>query len=261
MLSASATNLLAICILATIGTALVVYTVVAVRRFPMTTPQTLLYAYNVLMTRVVWRARINGRLPIAPGQGAVIVCNHRSPVDPSFIEVATDRVVHWMVAKEYCQHPILGRMLKACEVIPVSRGGIDTSATKTAIRYAQDGELVGIFPEGRINVTDRVLLPGRPGAAMIALKARVPVVPCYVSGSPYNGTSWGSLVMAAKVNFTFGRPIDVSEFYDRHGDREVHQELTRRFMSEIARLAGQEDYQPELAGRFYKPGMARRESA
>jgi hypothetical protein len=36
----------------------------------------------------------------------------------------------------------------------------------------------------------------------------------------------------------------------------VLEELTRRFMREIATLAGQPDYEPTLAGRFYKPGQA-----
>ena len=37
-------------------------------------------------------------------------------------------------------------------------------------------------------------------------------------------------------------------------DREVLENLTRRFLREIARLGGEPDYEPELAGRFYKPG-------
>ena len=160
-----------------------------------------------------------------------------------------------MVAKEYCDNPVLSLMLSAVEAIPVSRGGIDTAATKVAIRHAREGGLVGILPEGRINVTDQLMLPGRPGAAMIALKARVPVIPCYVHGAPYDGTAWGCLLMPAKVTLTVGQPIDISEYYGRE-DREVLEMLTLRFMREIANLAGHPEFQPRLAGRFYKPGLA-----
>lgn len=101
-------------------------------------------------------------LPIRPGHGAVIVCNHRCPLDPSFIAMAVPRVVHWLVVREYCEHPIMGPLLRICEIIPTNRGGTDTAATKSAIRLAAAGELVAIFPEGRINISPEILLPGRP---------------------------------------------------------------------------------------------------
>ncbi len=82
-----------------------------------------------------------------------------------------------MVAKEFCVHPAMSWFFNTMQAIPVNRRGVDTAATKLAIRYASQGDLVGLFPEGRINDTGALLLPGRPGAALIALKARVPVVP------------------------------------------------------------------------------------
>ena len=93
-------------------------------------------------------------------------------------------------------------------------------------------------------------------AARVALKARVPVIPCHLSGSPYDGTYWGCLFMSARVRLTVGQPIDVSAFYGRHKQREVLEMLTKRFLAEIARLSGAEHYQPELAGRFDKPDPA-----
>ncbi|OHB83480.1 MAG: hypothetical protein A2V98_05160 [Planctomycetes bacterium RBG_16_64_12] len=234
----------------------VLYLGLLLLRSPFTPVQSFLYGLNILLTRILWGARISGRLPVAPGEGAVIVSNHRSSIDPSFIALATDRVVHWMVAREYWRIRILGWFFRVCAAIPVSRGRVDTAATRSAIRLAQNGGLVGLFPEGRINTTDRLLLPGRPGAALIALKARVPVVPCYVSGSPYDGTYWGCLFMSARVRLTIGRPIDLSEYYGREKEREVLETLTRRFLMEIARLAGAHDYPPELAGRFCQPGPA-----
>ena len=121
------------------------------------------YPFNYVMARVLWRAEVTGQLHVTPGQGAVIICNHIGPIDPSFIALATDQIVHWMVAKEYCVHPAMSWFFKIMQAIPVNRGGVDTASTKLAIRYAAQGDLVGLFPEGRINDTGRVLLPGRPG--------------------------------------------------------------------------------------------------
>ena len=256
MFTPAATEVLAIGILFLIGLGVLSWATVRVRRSPFTGAQTAAYVLLYLVVRVLWRSQITGRLSLPRDQGAVIVCNHRGPLDSFSIALTVGRLVHWMVAREYCVHPAFGWFLRICGVIPVSRAGIDTAATKMAIRHAREGRLVGLFPEGRINTTGQVLLPGRPGAAMIALKARVPVVPCYIAGSPYDGTVWRCLFMPAKIRLKVGRPMDISEFYGRDNDRDVLEDLTRRFLAEMAKLAGCSDFQPKLAGRFYKPGLA-----
>lgn len=252
MLSATANYILAIAALIGLGLCLVLWAVAVYRRFSLTPPQAALYLLNVVLTRILWRVSVSGPLPEPSGGGAVVVCNHRAGIDPCFIEVTTRRVVHWMVAKEYWSLPVLGWFFRTCEAIPVSRGGIDTAATKAAIRYARQGELVGMFPEGRINHTDRVLLPGRSGAALVALRARVPIIPCYIHGSPYGGTIWSSFFMPAKVRVEIGQPIDLSEYFGREKDRELLELVTKRLLKEIAALGGVGDHQPELAGRYYK---------
>ncbi|MGO8690360.1 MAG: lysophospholipid acyltransferase family protein [Thermoguttaceae bacterium] len=254
MLSSFDIDVLATALLAALGLAVAALGVVRARRSPLTALQAALYGLNYLLTRILWRLEVRGAMPIPAGQGALVICNHRSPVDPSFIQVATgQRVVHWMVAKEYCEHPLLAWFFRATQAIPVSRGGIDTAATKLAIRLAEGGELVALFPEGRINVSEALLMPGRPGVALIALKARVPVVPCYCEGAPYDGTMLGALLMPARVRLVIGPPIDISPYYGRENEREVLDELTLEFLRAIARLAGRPDFEPSLAGRSYKP--------
>jgi 1-acyl-sn-glycerol-3-phosphate acyltransferase len=187
-------------------------------------------------------------------QGAVIVSNHRAGVDPLFIAMTTPRPVRWMVAREYCELWTVGWGFRILQAIPTNRAGIDTASTRMAIRLAEQGELVGMFPEGRINKTETLLIPGRPGAALVALKARVPVVPCYVSGSPIRESPFSSFLMRARVRVIVGEPIDLSPWYDRDDDRTAHEELTLLFMKEIARLAGRDDFEPQLAGKRWKPG-------
>ena len=246
---------IALAILAAFVVALVVSAIISWRSTPYTFGQWFIYLLNTFFTRVLWRTKVIGTLDLPDNQGAVIVCNHQSGIDPLLIQLSTYRIVHWLVAKEYFGMPVLSIVFKQLQSIPVNRGGVDTAATKMAIRFAQEGGLVGLFPEGRVNVTDALLLPGRPGAALIALRARVPVVPCYVQGAPYNGTALGSFFMPAKARVTIGKPIDLSEYYSRDGDRAVLQELTKRFLQEIAKLAGVEDFEPQLAGRNWKTGQ------
>lgn len=234
--------------------AVLVWMLVAWRRSRFTLFQAVLAFGNLFFARVLWRTESTGRLPAKPGEGALIVCNHSSGVDPNVIQVCTDRVVHWMVAREYYEMPVLNWAFRATDTIPVNRAGVDTASTKMAIRLAQQGGLVGLFPEGRINTTKELLLPGRPGAALIALRARVKVIPCYVAGVPYDGTPLGSLRMPGRARVFIGKPIDLSSYFGREGDKQALEEITKRMLVEIAKLAGVPNYQPKLAGRQWKNG-------
>jgi 1-acyl-sn-glycerol-3-phosphate acyltransferase len=200
----------------------------------------------------MWRARIRGRISIPKDQGAVIVCNHASAVDPWFVFLASDRLVSWMIAAEYTKMRSMRWFFNRVRHIPTTRGGIDTSATKQAIRLAEEGNLVGIFPEGRINTTRALLLPGRPGPALVALKARVPIVPCYLHNAPYAPSVLSTFFTPAKTQITVGRPIDISPFVPREDEEGVLVEITLRLLREIATLAGRPDFEPQLAGRKWK---------
>ncbi|MCH2123264.1 MAG: 1-acyl-sn-glycerol-3-phosphate acyltransferase [Pirellulaceae bacterium] len=200
-----------------------------------------------------WRNVSTSPFPLVPGQGAVIVANHRSSVDPYFIQLKLNRPVHWMVAREYCEHKIFGWFLRICEVISVGRGGIDTAAIKTAVRLASAGHLVGLFPEGRINMSEEPLLPARPGAALVALKAGVPIIPCFIEGAPYEGTALSPFFMSSRVGVHVGTPIHV----DRYNFAEDREQALRSIMldclTQLGKLAGHADFVPQIAGRRWKP--------
>jgi 1-acyl-sn-glycerol-3-phosphate acyltransferase len=217
-----------------------------------TVPQALLLTCAELLTRLLWRM---GKPPAFPRteRGAVIVCNHRSSIDPFFVQVCCNRPIRWLVAREFCEHPLFRWFLTTCDVIPVNRGGIDTAATKAAIRCVQSGGLIGMFPEGRINITDGFMLPVRPGAVVVAVKADVPVIPCYIKGSPYDGTPWSPFLMAARVRVQFGCEIHPRTLASQFSELEIVQSLIFAAVRQLASMAGQPDFQPELAGRRWMP--------
>lgn len=225
-------------------------------RGPFRPVQNVLWRLAFLLVRLWWRAELPRQLPLPEDRGAVLICNHRSSVDPFFIQVLSRRVIHWMVAREFCEHFLFRGFLTACEVIPVNRGGVDTRATKLSIRKVQAGGVIGMFPEGRINMSDQFLLPGRPGAVLIALRAGAPILPCYIEGSPYDRYPWSPLFLPARVRVTFGEPIDLRELgADEHsaGDPQAVRRLMLHCLRAIAKLAGEEEFEPQIAGRRWKP--------
>ncbi len=233
--------------------AVVLWAVIRLIRSPFTPLQSMFYFFNLFATRLLWRADLPRRFPLAENQGAVIVCNHRSTIDPMiFYPVVRTRVVHWMVAQIFSERSPMGWFMRVVESIMVRPRSADTAALKTAIRLARQGRLVGVFPEGSVNMSDEFMLKVRPGAILIALKARVPIVPCYIEGTPYNGVAWGPLLMPARVKLVIGEPIDLSAYYGRERDANVVRELTIRCVREIAKLAGRDDFEPQIAGRGWK---------
>ena len=165
----------------------------------------------------------------------------------------------------------LGSFLQALQVIPTNRSGMDNGATKQAIRLAKEGRLVGMFPEGRLNHTaGDPLLAIRPGAALVAMRAGVPLIPLYILGSPYRREVWSPLIMAAHVKITFGEPIDPRHFAEQNtplrdltsdsgpGDADdkprqseliVAERLILEWGKRIASMAGRSDWKVEIAGR------------
>ena len=110
-----------------------------------------------------------------------------------------------------------------------------------------------MLPEGRINTTEEFMNPVRPGAILVALKAHAPIIPCYIDGAPYGGKPWRPFVMRARARVRYGQPIDLSPYYGREKDSDLVRQLLVQCVKAIAELAGRTDYEPQIAGRRWRP--------
>ncbi|HEX2973732.1 MAG TPA: lysophospholipid acyltransferase family protein [Tepidisphaeraceae bacterium] len=118
-----------------------------------------------------------------PRQGpAILVANHISGLDPFILQSACPRIITWMMAKEYYDIPSLNWVFKSIGAIPVERSGRDLAATRAAMRALEQGQILGIFPEGRIAATTQIQ-PLQTGVALVALKTQAPIYPAYLDGS------------------------------------------------------------------------------
>ncbi len=246
--------ILAAAAMAAVMSALILF-VRAWRRTHYSFTQYVLFLGVRAIVRYQWRAELPDKLTFDPARGAVLICNHRSSVDPFFIQVLFDRPARWMVAREYVEHWAFGWFLRACDVIPAARTGLDVAAIKAALRTAHHGRLVGMLPEGRINTTGDILTSCRPGPVLVALRARVPIVPIYIFDAPYGGTPASPLFRRGRARVVMGEPIDLSEFYTRRRDKAFLGDLALKIYKELARLGGQPDFEPQLAGRRWKHGI------
>jgi 1-acyl-sn-glycerol-3-phosphate acyltransferase len=146
--------------------------------------------------------------------GGIIAPNHTSSLDPLLVQSVLAVPIRWMMAKEYLETPGLGWLFRAVQVIPVNRTGQDLASTRAALRALRDGEVLGIFPEGKIE-TSREMLPLAPGIAYLAAQARTRVIPVWIEGTQRRQTMVGSYLMPQEANVAFGRPIDVGKSDNR----------------------------------------------
>jgi hypothetical protein len=113
------------------------YLVYLATRRPYSIWENILFSPIYTVCRLLWRVELMTPFPLDAKQGALMIANHRCSLDPFFLQMLPQRRVHWMVAKEYCEHPVMGVALKLFQAIPTNRGGMDTGSTKLAIRYAE----------------------------------------------------------------------------------------------------------------------------
>jgi 1-acyl-sn-glycerol-3-phosphate acyltransferase len=79
------------------------------------------------------------------------------------------------------------------------------------------------------------------------------MVPCYIEGSPYDRVPWSPLVMTARVVVRYGERVESRQSADREDEPAVIQAMMRQWVGQIAKLAGHPNFEPQFAGRQWKP--------
>lgn len=166
-------------------------------------PEFLLRFLAWICARTLYRVHTVGREHIPERGAALLICNHVSFVDPVVLMGQAPRPVRFVMDHRIFKIPLLRRFFVASGAIPIASAKEDPRMLEQAWQRIDealaDGELVCIFPEGRI--TDHGdLYPFRPGVAQILARRPVPVVPMALKGL------WGSF-FSRYGGTAFARPI------------------------------------------------------
>ena len=114
--------------------------------------------------------------------GFIVASNHGSNFDPPLLSAAVLRPVAYMAKAELFEVPVLKNAIKLYGAYPVKRGAVDRATIRAALDYLENGWGVGIFLTGTRTADGKVLDP-KPGAALIAAKAQVPILPVCLWGT------------------------------------------------------------------------------
>ena len=198
----------------------------------------------VVLCLVVTRVRIVDRHKV-PSQGAFILAPiHRSNIDSPLAAAVTRRRMRFMGKDSLWKSKQIGWVLSALGGFPVSRGTADREALKRCIEVLEKGEPLVLFPEGT-RQSGPVVQPLFDGAAYVAVKARVPIIPVGIGGSERVMPKGSKMIHPRKCVLIVGDPITVELDADGRVPRSAVRDVTARLSNDLQRLF---DESQRLAG-------------
>ena len=190
----------------------------------------------VTLCPLYFRFKAKGKEHVPKKGGFILVSNHRSNLDPVVLSFASPRVLNFLARDTLFRNPAFSLFIRSLNAHAIKRGQADLGAIKLGIDILSRGEGLLIFPEGTRSVTGE-LGPGKPGVAMMALKARVPVIPAWIDGTQDAMPKGSSGIRPARITVTMGSPADLSDLVNlpQH-TREHYNEALSRIMESVARI-------------------------
>jgi len=182
-------------------------------------PEFLMRFLAWLLVHTFYRVDKSG-LDNIPEEGpCVVVCNHVSYVDAVVIAACVRRPVRFVMDHRIFKVPVLSFIFRTMRTIPIAPAkedsGMKDRAFEQVKKALEAGEVVGIFPEGKLTDTGE-LNPFRPGIQQIIEATPVPVVPMALSGlwgsffsRSTNGKAMRSLRgIYSRIAFIVAPPVD-----------------------------------------------------
>lgn len=160
-----------------------------------------------LLFRIIFKLFVRTKVygaEYVPAEGAVVVAsNHESMLDMFLIGYRVPRKIKWMAKEELFKNKLFGKLLRSLGAYPVKRGARDVSAARTTKELLEQGDIIGIFPQGtRAKGRDPKQLPAKPGFVRFAVDGNAMIQPVAI---------WGKIRLFGKVYVRFGEPFSARE--------------------------------------------------
>ncbi len=161
----------------------------------------------LVLAKLLVRVDVSG-LHHIPETGGFILApgGHRSILDTPMAGLASPRVLRFMGAETYFNIPVLGSFLRAMGGFPVERAMTDRLALRLSEEVLRNGEPLVVFPEGT-RQEGPIVQPLKEGAAFLACRAEVPIIPVGLGGAERAMPKGARYVKPSKVTIIVGEPI------------------------------------------------------
>lgn len=178
---------------------------------------TLVQPIASFLLKIVYQPKIINRQAI-PREGRVILAgNHKMLFDPVLVSCGTKRLIHFL-AKDVFFTGFRGFFMKRAGTLPVHSGKIHKDSFKSAIDILNQDKVVGIFPEGTRNYTQKQLLPFKRGAVTLAKETNSKIIPFAIHGRylPFHG-----------LRIEFGEVIDITHIELKEANQLLEDEVKK----------------------------------
>lgn len=191
---------------------------------------------------LLFRPKVTG-LRHLPTTGPVIIAsNHLSFSDSIFMPLVVPRKVTFLAKSEYFTSPGLKGFIKKLTFIALGQVPVDRSGGKrseaaliTGLRVLNEGNCIGIYPEGTRSPDGR-LYKGRTGIARMAIESGAAVVPVAMFNTAEIQPTGQVVPKVRRVEMIFAEPM---YFTGDSTDPAVLREATNKIMDVIAAMSGQ----------------------
>jgi 1-acyl-sn-glycerol-3-phosphate acyltransferase len=190
---------------------------------------------GAVMWSVGARHSASGVENVDPARSYVVVSNHLSLIDTPLLVRYLPLTVRFLAKRELFAVPVMGGYMKRTGHIPIDRGNARAalqSIAEAARALRDGGRSILIYPEGTRSMDGR-MQTFKDGAAVLAIRAGLPILPCAVEGTRDVLPARGVVLMPARVHIRVGQPIETAHLTIK--DRES---LTRDLEVAVAALRG-----------------------
>ncbi len=150
-------------------------------------------------------------VPLGRHGPALLASNHVSGLDPLLLAAACRRPVRFVIAEEQYRRFGLTWFFRAIGCIPVDREARPARAFRQALKALRDGEVVALFPHGRIHLDSDPPRRLKPGVARMAQLSRAPVYPVRLDGIRGQGRLVFAVFMRSRARLSSFAPLDCAE--------------------------------------------------
>ena len=153
--------------------------------------------------------RFELKLPVRGG--VLLASNHLSGLDPLLLIAASRRPLRFMIAREEYERWWLNWLFRSIGCIPVDRSRDPHKALYAARRALESGEVVALFPQGRIHPDHLPPAPLRRGIVLLSKMTGAPIVPVRISGIRGQGYAVAAVLMPSAARLKPAKPLHCNE--------------------------------------------------